>query len=259
MLRAFVAGGLAGLALCMAEPSAAQSNGGYRQSYDRRPAVPPRAVVNPRRVIAPRQTERVRAAPVVAPARFPAARPVLLPEQLEGHPYSRFLYGSHQPEFLCVLMIAGTGDAGAEALAAANGLTVEPGVPATLLPFELYRMQLPPGRQAHEVAANLATDPNVEAVGPDYYYGAGQDAGRGVTQFALDRMHIAEARRLASGNNVVVAVIDTGIDNNHPELRDVAFERFDALGEAAADAPLGHGTATAGVIASGRDLVGIAP
>jgi subtilisin family serine protease len=265
---------LAVLTLPALDQAAAQSNGGYSSSYDRRTIIRPRTPANPprrERAAEPRNASPERANPqrerprrrvtVAVPPHSPRSRPVLLPEQVEDHPLSRFLYGSHQPDFLCVLMVPGTGDVGAQALAAANGLSVEPGVPATLLPFELYRMQVPPGRQAHEVAAIIAGDPRVEAVGPDYYYDPGQSGGQpadqSAAQFSLSRMHVAEAHRLATGNNVVVAVIDTGIDVSHPELRDVVIDSFDAVG--AEDAPMSHGTAMAGVIASDRQLVGIAP
>lgn len=249
-----------GLAVITGGGVHAQYGSGYTDGARRGGIVRPRVIVEPPRsggVQRPRASQRRRSVAVAVPPDLPRARPVLLPDQVEGHPFSRFLYGGHQPDHLCVLMVPGTGDAGAEQLAAANGLTIEPGVPATLLPFELYRMQLPPGLQAHEVAAVLAQDPRVEAVGPDYYYDPGQRAGSVGAQFTLDRIHVSDAHRLATGRDVIVAVIDTGIDTSHPELSDVIVESFDAVG--AENAPVAHGTAMAGVIVADRQLTGIAP
>jgi subtilisin family serine protease len=59
------------------------------------------------------------------------------------------------------------------------------------------------------------------------------------------------------GNNVKVAVIDSEIDLNHPDLRGTILEEYDAVG--AEDRPDAHGTAMAGAIAAHRRLLGIAP
>ena len=38
-------------------------------------------------------------------------------------------------------------------------------------------------------------------------------------QYTLTKLRLGEAHSLARGNNVLVAVIDSGIDASHPELR----------------------------------------
>ena len=247
---------LAGLALLTADGAAGQSHGGH--SYDRRSPARPRVNVRPPQmdILRPARPRVARGIPV--PPYFPRARPVFLPEQLEGHPYARFLFGGHQSDILCVLMVAGSGLSGARSLAAAFGLTVEAAVPATLLSQELYRMRIPPGVQAHEIAAALTLDPGVVAAGPNYIYEPGQSAASDTRQFSLDRMNVAAAHRLATGDNVLVAVIDTAIDVSHPELKGVVVESFDAVGKDP-PLPLGHGTAMAGVIASSQHLKGVAP
>ena len=83
-------------------------------------------------------------------------------------------------------------------------------------------------------------------------------------QHGLETMGVAASHRWATGRGVRVAVIDTGLDSNHPELRgrvvvrrnlvDGDLERFDA------DV---HGTAVAAVIGAAANnaegLVGVAP
>lgn len=52
------------------------------------------------------------------------------------------------------------------------------------------------------------------------------------------------------GNEVVVAVVDTGVDKDHPDLKDILTEGYNALdGSNNADDDNGHGTHCAGIIA----------
>jgi subtilisin family serine protease len=76
-------------------------------------------------------------------------------------------------------------------------------------------------------------------------------------QYANQKLRLAEAHTLAHGANVIVAVIDSGIDIKHPELANSIVETFDALGSG--EGPHVHGTGIAGVIVSHARLVGSAP
>lgn len=77
-------------------------------------------------------------------------------------------------------------------------------------------------------------------------------------QYALAAMRLTEAHTLARGDNVLVGVIDSGVDASQPELAGAVANSFDAL---AARAPVaaGHGTAIAGLIAAHARLTGSAP
>jgi Subtilase family len=83
-------------------------------------------------------------------------------------------------------------------------------------------------------------------------------------QPSLQLMQVAESHRWATGQGVRVAVIDTGVDTRHQELRDrvAGIRNFvdRDLNQFSADV---HGTAVAGVIAAaannGVGFVGIAP
>jgi hypothetical protein len=74
--------------------------------------------------------------------------------------------------------------------------------------------------------------------------------------------HIAEVHKIATGRNVRVAEVDTGVELDHPDLRGRVAMARDFVGT---PAPAGeaHGTAVAGIIAARADdgigIAGIAP
>jgi subtilisin family serine protease len=76
-------------------------------------------------------------------------------------------------------------------------------------------------------------------------------------QYALAKLRLNEAHTLATGNRVLVAVIDSGVDLGHPELQGVVAGSFDALNKP--EKPHAHGTAIAGTISSRARLLGVAP
>jgi hypothetical protein len=83
-------------------------------------------------------------------------------------------------------------------------------------------------------------------------------------QYSLTAARIDEAHRYATGKHVKVAIIDTGIDSTHPDLR---YRIIESLNFVEADQTLEfiefHGTAVAGIIAAeannGKGIVGVAP
>ena len=62
---------------------------------------------------------------------------------------------------------------------------------------------------------------------------------------------------MATGKNILIAVIDSEIDAKHPDLAGAIVKSFDALG--GEETPQSHGTAMAGAIAAHGKLLGIAP
>ena len=81
-------------------------------------------------------------------------------------------------------------------------------------------------------------------------------------QHSLEESGVTQAHRWVTGRGVRVAVIDTGVDTSHPDLRGQAIEvqSFVSGGAGTRDR---HGTAIAGVIASvagnRQGIVGVAP
>lgn len=83
-------------------------------------------------------------------------------------------------------------------------------------------------------------------------------------QHGFKTMQVARSHEWASGSGISIAVIDTGLDQNHSDLRNNLLESRNFVDTKTADFNLDiHGTAIAGVIAaSGNNasgMVGIAP
>ena len=76
-------------------------------------------------------------------------------------------------------------------------------------------------------------------------------------QYVVSKLHLTEAHRITSGDGVLVAVIDSRIDTQHPDLAGAVADEYDALGTQAP--PHTHGTAMAGAIAAHGKLTGVAP
>jgi type VII secretion-associated serine protease mycosin len=82
-------------------------------------------------------------------------------------------------------------------------------------------------------------------------------------QWHLEFLRVPQVHRLTQGDGVVVAVIDTGVDGRHPDLRgnvlpgvDLTVAGNDGDGHDDQD---GHGTGMAGLIAAHGRALGIAP
>ncbi|MFV2099487.1 type VII secretion-associated serine protease mycosin [Micromonospora sp. LOL_024] len=84
-------------------------------------------------------------------------------------------------------------------------------------------------------------------------------------QWQLDKLGAQVAWRTSTGRDVVVAVIDSGVDATHPDLAGQVLPGLDlvAPGGASEPDPVGHGTTVAGLIAGRNDdrqgVVGLAP
>ena len=76
-------------------------------------------------------------------------------------------------------------------------------------------------------------------------------------QYAIEKLHLVAAHRLATGRNVSIAVVDSEIDGGNPDLRGAIKENYDATGTAGS--PQAHGTNMAGAIAARGHLLGVAP
>ena len=123
----------------------------------------------------------------------------------------------------------------------------------------LARLRINDGRAVASVIRSLQADARILGAQPNFLYSLeqGADAAGGSPQYALGKLRLNEAHALARGESVRVAVVDTPIDANHPDLAGAVAASFDATG--AADKPHHHGTGIAGVIAAHGRLTGAAP
>ncbi len=116
-------------------------------------------------------------------------------------------------------------------------------------------------RSVETVRTELAADAGVRSVQLNFRYVLQDQKSAAAegdpAQYALAKLRLPEAHALSRGANVTVAVIDSGIDLRHPELKDAIAESFDALG--AKEGPHVHGTGIAGAIVAHARLMGSAP
>jgi subtilisin family serine protease len=120
----------------------------------------------------------------------------------------------------------------------------------TAQPNMLFRSSQ--GSPAQGVAA-----PEAGKVTPAVAAAGAIPAGGDPAQYVLSKLHLGEAHTLANGDRVVVAVIDSGIDMDHPDLAGAFAGSYDAIGKPAP--PHQHGTAIAGAIVAHARLMGAAP
>jgi len=123
----------------------------------------------------------------------------------------------------------------------------------------LHRWRLDGGGTVQAMIRGLAGEPLVAGAQPNYIYALAQEPVAPINsdQYAPEKLSLIEAHRLATGNRVLVAVIDSGVDAAHPDLAGAIAASFDAVGEGAS--PDQHGTGMAGAIAARRTMLGTAP
>jgi Subtilase family len=128
----------------------------------------------------------------------------------------------------------------------------------------IQRWRIDDGRSVTAVIQSLASEVRIVGAQPNYLFQQmGEDqpsqtpAAEGdPAQYVVAKLHLADAHRLATGEKVLVAVIDSGIDIAHPDLAGAIAASFDVIGPHEAHF---HGTAMAGAIAAHGQLIGVAP
>jgi subtilisin family serine protease len=162
-----------------------------------------------------------------------------------------------------VIEVAGTpSEQQVEALAQRHRLTRVQSQVMPLTGSTFFRWRIPDQRSMTTVLRQLQADPNVRSVQRNYVFTADQaqpaaGAAGDPAQYTLAKLRVPQAHELARGERVLVAVIDSGIDVNHPELAGVIAGGFDTL--EVDEPPHAHGTGIAGAIAAQARLRGVAP
>ncbi|QEU89699.1 S8 family serine peptidase [Streptomyces kanamyceticus] len=83
-------------------------------------------------------------------------------------------------------------------------------------------------------------------------------------QWALDALKLPDAWQKAKGDDTVIAIVDSGVDLDHPDLKDRLVDGYDFVdGDKRPEDGFGHGTHVAGIAAAdtdnGKGIAGGAP
>ena len=115
-------------------------------------------------------------------------------------------------------------------------------------------------RSVQAVITALTSDPRVMLVQRNMIYQrqAGAGGAARAAQYGLDMIGAESAHELATGRGVKIAVIDSGVDRTHSDLKGAVSEAFDAT-DGKDTKPDVHGTAIAGIIRARGLVTGVAP
>jgi subtilisin family serine protease len=137
--------------------------------------------------------------------------------------------------------------------------------PMPMIGVDCFVMLVPDGRTPSGAAEQVSHDSEVSWAEPVELY-TSRSASPNDPLFpaepAASQWHLADLHRIADGRGTRVAVIDSGIDDRHPDLAgQVAVNRNFVAGQPFVGEQ--HGTAVAGIIAAkgdnGLGIVGVAP
>ncbi len=145
-----------------------------------------------------------------------------------------------------------------------------------LLPEQVYLLGLEPGSDVLETVAQMENDPRIVYAEPNligqvpeadpFRIGAwaGYDPAPSTAQYANEHLDLPLARELSTGSGVVVAVLDTGAQLDHPALAPHLAAGYDFVdddtvpadegngldddGDSLVDEATGHGTHVAGIV-----------
>ena len=151
----------------------------------------------------------------------------------------------------------------ASAMARSNGLMLVDDWPLPILGLDCYVMDLPPSASPDEVAERLARDPRVAWAQPMHVFRSlGHDDPLFGVQPAAGEWRLNEVHAAATGRDVRVAVVDSGVQLDHPDLAGQVTSHANFAGDREERAET-HGTAVAGIIAARADnhagIAGVAP
>lgn len=152
-------------------------------------------------------------------------------------------------------------------LAHQYGLKLETGWPMPLVGVDCFVMTVTGGRSPSDVASELAQNAEVAWSEPMHVYRT--EAAARVPNDAMYRLQpvatawrLADLHEIATGQRVRIAVIDSGVDDRHPDLIGQIQSRQNFVASRP-DAAEQHGTSVAGVIAAVENnhigIAGVAP
>lgn len=166
----------------------------------------------------------------------------------------------YRSDEILVSFDSGQPDSVADEVASRHGLTRLDAIDVGLVGVRVQKYAIDDGRSVQQVASALAADTDAGPVQYNFLYRLNGPAAKAASpaQYSLAKLAVGPAHEIAKGENIRIAVIDTGVDRSHPALRDNVAETFDAVDDGRA-AIHPHGTAIAGLIAGKDKVQGVAP
>ncbi|MDI6828124.1 MAG: S8 family serine peptidase, partial [Armatimonadota bacterium] len=188
------------------------------------------------------------------------ALPTLCPALPWKHSFPK--HGKYVPGEILVQFQKG---APADKIIKAHGASVKEIIPR----INVYRLRLPKGKTVEQAEAELSRNPHVNFASPNHiiYAELFPNDELFFLQWGLYNsdgrcdIHAPEAWDLNTGSdNIIIAVIDTGIDSSHPDLAGKVIEGYNAIdGSSNTEDDHMHGTFVSGIAAAwGNDYYGIA-
>jgi subtilisin family serine protease len=129
------------------------------------------------------------------------------------------------------------------------------------LQARVVRYRIRGRRSVASVIARVRANPRVLTVQRNYLYRFGGKVGdrkRIKLQYALDKLGVRKAHAMSTGRGVAIAIIDSGIDTHHPDLKGSIVQAYNAVTDRKYRTHA-HGTAIAGIIGARGRIKGVAP
>jgi subtilisin family serine protease len=151
----------------------------------------------------------------------------------------------------------------AQAVAQGHGLRIVSAWPMPALGVDCVVMETNDGSTTAALAEEIGRDARVEsAQAMNVFRVLGHDDPLYPLQPSARVWHLADVHRVATGRDIRIAEIDTGVEADHPDLLGRVAVQRDFVGVPPAGSEA-HGTAVAGIIAARADdgigIAGIAP
>lgn len=139
-------------------------------------------------------------------------------------------------------------------VAAEHDLTRLEDITVALIDKRIVKFKVAPAKR-RRVAKALGKDSRVHSVQPNHLYVLG---ATDKAQYAPQKLNLDEVHKFADGTDVRIAMLDGGVNEQHPVFGGLQIEQFDAT-DGKPGKPDEHGTAVASLIAAQTGMTGIVP